>query len=152
MQMKKFFSNVLASFVAVTFFAGAVIAAFFFYEQLRVNEPIDPSSEWIKSPPDLVVTSSSLVPNTQYLAIQGVVSNDGSESWRDVTVEAIIKAGEMPVETCVTHFYVLNAGGSRPFLIECQGLSGSDHPDNLSYEVSVREGYTFKQPCEESDT
>lgn len=150
--MKRFLTNALAAFVGGAFLVGAVISFFFVYEWWSLNQPFEPDGEWIESPGDFVVISHSMLGDTQYLTITGVISNEGEKYWNNVTVEATIKVGNMQIESCTTNFYGFDVGVSRPFLIECSGLQGNERPENLSYVVTVRDGYTYDRPCDNSDT
>jgi len=132
-------------------FALGMVAIFYTIQDWRAFS-FEPNSEWIPSPDDVAILSHSLVPDTQYLAIQGVVANHGSKKWRDISINATIKAGDMEIKSCSARVSDLEIDASRPFLIECMGLQGSGHPSNLTYEISVSDGYSYIRCCDEGDT
>ena len=107
--------------------------------------PLGEEPEYIRLPPEVRILEHAHVPGTPSFTIRGVIENAGATEWTGTSIEAVIKAGGAQMNRCDPQIDgKFPPKSRRAFQIECYGVSGSDVPDNISYELSVR--YARKRP------
>ncbi len=138
--MKQLIASALVSLVSGIFFALGVAGVIFIagnWSQLGGSLAEEP--EFISLPPNVRIVEHSHIAGTPMYTIRGVIENASSTEWVGVSIEAAIKAGGAQVNTCDTRIDgKFSTKSQRAFQIECYGVAGSDTPDNLNYELSVR--------------
>jgi hypothetical protein len=129
----------LLSGIAFSLGLVAVAVAYTYWE----DEPQTSEGQWVEIPPGLTVLEHRRVEGAPRLTIQGVLANQGSETWQRISLEARVLAGGAQVNECESSVSGRTAPGERRgFQIECYNVTGEGAPPNLTYEVRVRSAVT----------
>ena len=140
--MKQFLIKVLAFFVfGAVFFTGGM-AALFVWSEID-PDPEEPNTILVTTPEEIQITKSSALKDTDKYTISGTLSNNSEHIWQRVNLVAVVKAGKAEVDRCTTRIYYVSKNSQKAFLIECYDIQGSNLPDNISYEIRVKEGVRF---------
>lgn len=144
--MKQMFVSALVSLISGICFALGVAGVIFIASGWdKEGGPLGEEPEYIRLPPEVRILEHAHVPGTPSFTIRGVIENAGATEWTGTSIEAVIKAGGAQMNRCDTQIDgKFSPKSRRAFQIECYGVSGSDVPDNISYELSVR--YARKRP------
>lgn len=143
--MKQLFYNALTSLVTGLSFTMGLLGVLLLVEAWNHGKVRTESAhDWVNRPAGIVITEHDRVPGTPTLTIRGVLANESERTWREVSIDASILAGQAQVNECdATVRGMLAPGERRAFQLECYGVSGSVDPDLVTYQLEVVHGRTL---------
>jgi uncharacterized protein (TIGR02588 family) len=136
--MKQLLINSFSSLVTGIFFAIGLILVGVVATEFYDDKDSMPELEYTRLPGGFSVVEHSVVKGRPSFTIRGRVKNSSAETWQQVRLSADIKAGDALVNQCETEIHGdFPPSSERSFEIECYHVSGSNLPDNISYQLSV---------------
>lgn len=95
---------------------------------------------WVDTPDGVVISSHEIKDSAPRFTIVGEIHNSSPYDWKTIWIDVAVYAGSALVNTCDDSFRHIPAQSSKPFEVQCYDVSGSNLPDNVSYEVLIKSG------------
>jgi hypothetical protein len=95
---------------------------------------------WESNPASIVIEQHSIKSNEPRFTVVGDVRNDSDQDWKRVWIDVRVFAGSALVNTCDESVGYIAAQSNKRFEVRCYDIAGSDLPDNIHYEISIRSG------------
>jgi hypothetical protein len=136
--MKQLLINSFTSLVTGIFFAIGLILVGVVTTEFYDDKESMPELKYTRLPGGFSIVEHSVAQGRPSLTIHGRVKNNSTKAWQQVSLSADIKAGDALVNQCETDVRGdFPPSSERSFEIECYHVSGSNLPDNISYQLSV---------------
>ena len=139
--MKDLLRSSLISLITGILFAIGVIAGIFLFELIPSNSSSAGTEErkgLVELPADFQIKEHAQVSGLEKFTVRGKLFNAGTSTWYAPTIQATIKAGRATMNSCSTIVDAwFNPNDELWFTLSCDGVTGTDLPDNVTYELVV---------------
>lgn len=137
-RLKKFALAVLASMIGSGMVLALIVAVAIIPEFLDSNEMPKNVTREVSKPTGLRISEQARVADTELFTVQGVIENQGSSEWAQVSIEATVSVAGAKVNRCRDMIYGKISPRTRhAFQIECAETPGTGLPANTDYKVSI---------------
>ena len=128
----------LLSYTVISLLAGFGLLAGLYLAQYAYDTLFAGKAHaYIDHPAGFEFRNYQKLENTKTFTIEGELLNTTDVAWERVLLQVDIYAGSAYMTYCRTGIDHLDKYSSRSFRLECRVTSGSNLPDNISYQLLV---------------
>ncbi len=145
--MKKILISCFISLITgLCFVAGGFIAVSIFDSIESNDSKRQENLYYVRQPENILISEHRTVQNMPYLTVQGMLKNNSELTYYYVNVEMHVFAGDALMNTCDFKVYNINSNSERIFKNECNGVSGTNLPNNINYKLNIKVATLEERP------